>query len=376
MDIYNWVDIYPLSIVNEDIKEAYMNNVAAEINTLLGPDAWRSNVPVKVVGKNIAFKNNKYVVLDDQGKDFASFDKSTEAIQAILSMNKMDADAKIEKTIKETLEEFEKFLPTESDMQIAEEFVKVSGKVNANGTFQGGFDGCVKHMQESKHLPEANAEKLCAYIGRNAGKIKSDAPKNGKPANGKTGNGPVPSSAQEPDEDDIKKKKPSKAPAETSKEPKAEGIDDSKETKPVKPNYGVKKSDKGLEWNLEIPIYKIDGEQRLVGGVVYEPDTVDAQGDSASEQEIQKAAHNFMIDSKTVGIMHKEDAGPRAKIVESYTAPARMQVGNQFVKRGTWIMVVKILDDGLWNMVKNDQITGFSMGGRAVENPQDEGVAV
>jgi len=43
--------------------------------------------------------------------------------------------------------------------------------INPDGTFKGGFEGCVKHFTQIKHMPEENARKLCAYIGRKAGKI-------------------------------------------------------------------------------------------------------------------------------------------------------------------------------------------------------------
>lgn len=44
---------------------------------------------------------------------------------------------------------------------------------NPDGTFQGGFDGCVAWTEDSKGLGEERARALCAYIGRQAGKIKS-----------------------------------------------------------------------------------------------------------------------------------------------------------------------------------------------------------
>lgn len=43
--------------------------------------------------------------------------------------------------------------------------------INKDGTFKGGFDGCVRYQKEKKGLAEENARKLCAYIGRKAGKI-------------------------------------------------------------------------------------------------------------------------------------------------------------------------------------------------------------
>ena len=140
-----------------------------------------------------------------------------------------------------------------------------------------------------------------------------------------------------------------------------------KEVKEVeKPIFTTQKNDKGeLEWNLSIPIVKINQEQQLVEGIVYEPDTVDAQGDSASAEEIQKAAHNFMVNARRVGLMHKYDVSDKTSIVESYLAKTNFVLNKQAIKRGTWMMVLKINDADIWKDIKDGKITGLSMGGRA-----------
>jgi hypothetical protein len=45
--------------------------------------------------------------------------------------------------------------------------------LNPDGTFKGGFDGCVAHFRTTKGLNEDHARALCAHIGRQAGKIMS-----------------------------------------------------------------------------------------------------------------------------------------------------------------------------------------------------------
>lgn len=125
------------------------------------------------------------------------------------------------------------------------------------------------------------------------------------------------------------------------------------------------KEGNGASWKAEFDFIKLDDEKRLVGGIVYEPDVVDSQGDSASAGEIEKAAHGFMIESRVIGIMHKEAAGKRVDIVESYIVRAPFQMGNRIIKAGTWFLVVKVNDDELWGNVKSGKLTGFSMGGRA-----------
>ena len=50
------------------------------------------------------------------------------------------------------------------------EKAKEDGHLNPDNTFKGGFKGCVSH-QEGKGLSGGSARKLCAFIGRRAGKI-------------------------------------------------------------------------------------------------------------------------------------------------------------------------------------------------------------
>ena len=48
---------------------------------------------------------------------------------------------------------------------------KRSKYINPDGTFKGGFDGCVKHFTEIKGLEKEKAQKFCTYIiKRRAGK--------------------------------------------------------------------------------------------------------------------------------------------------------------------------------------------------------------
>jgi len=59
------------------------------------------------------------------------------------------------------------------DGLIAEDLEKAKGStyINPDKTFKGGFKGCVRYQMEKKGLAKENATKLCAYIGRRAGKI-------------------------------------------------------------------------------------------------------------------------------------------------------------------------------------------------------------
>lgn len=111
----------------------------------------------------------------------------------------------------------------------------------------------------------------------------------------------------------------------------------------------------------------VKAEKRLVTGVVLQPDVVDAQGDIIDAESIEVAAHDFLSSYNLVtqmGLQHRHMA-PGIRLVESYVAPVDFDLGDKLVKRGTWLITVKILDDKIWEQVSIGKIKGFSIGGVA-----------
>lgn len=119
-------------------------------------------------------------------------------------------------------------------------------------------------------------------------------------------------------------------------------------------------------------ILKDTGEERFVLGVVLEPDVVDAQNDTYSADEVRKAAHRWMESNQAqLGKQHSEIVTGKLKVLESYVAPADFAVGEQTVKKGAWVMAIRVVDDDLWTAVKKGSFTGFSIGGTAIRTPVD-----
>jgi hypothetical protein len=121
----------------------------------------------------------------------------------------------------------------------------------------------------------------------------------------------------------------------------------------------------------EISIHKADrpDEERIVYGIVLEPDTVDLQGDVVTADTIRKAAHDYMEHSGAIGLQHEEIITGKAKILETFIAPVDFDVGGRVIRKGSWVMCQRIVDDGLWKAVKAGDITGFSIGGRGTREP-------
>jgi hypothetical protein len=123
-----------------------------------------------------------------------------------------------------------------------------------------------------------------------------------------------------------------------------------------------------------VPILKSDSEKQEITGVVLTPEVVDAQGDIISADVIEKAAGDFLASynrSTKLGFMHKE-FNRRFELRQSFIAPSDMSIGSRVVKAGTWLMVVKVLEDKIWQAIKSGKLTGFSIGGKAKVKKLDE----
>ena len=134
-----------------------------------------------------------------------------------------------------------------------------------------------------------------------------------------------------------------------------------------------------------VHIAKALEEKRIVLGVVLDGYQFDTQGDWVPPAEIEKTAHDWMENSRVVGLQHSAPAD--AVVVESWLWPypspddyrAAMagephqayaaQFGDQIVHSGSWLIGVKIRDDATWAAVQAGLITAYSIGGDGLQRP-------
>ncbi len=121
-----------------------------------------------------------------------------------------------------------------------------------------------------------------------------------------------------------------------------------------------------------IRISKLAPKKQIAYGVVLEPETEDLQGDSISEEEIEKTAHGYLENARNVHERHrsKTEAFP----VESYIAPQDLIFrggphGDQHVLKGSWVLGVKVNDPEVWRKIETGEYNGFSVGGMGVRDP-------
>ncbi len=117
--------------------------------------------------------------------------------------------------------------------------------------------------------------------------------------------------------------------------------------------------------NVKLPITKsVDEELKQVTYVAMIPDHTDLHGDYTSENEVRKAKESFNKSMMRANLFHLVMTDT-FDVIESYLAPCDMVLNDQFVKKSTWLMTLQVHDDSLWQMIKDDEITGISIGALA-----------
>ena len=114
-------------------------------------------------------------------------------------------------------------------------------------------------------------------------------------------------------------------------------------------------------------IAKTDDEKHLVFATVYEPDTVDSQGDFAEADEIEKAAHLFLGEYRQEFVDTEHNQRMNGSIVvESFIKRGSVEEYPD-TKDGAWCVVIKVRDVDTWDKIKNGEIAGVSMFGSAMK---------
>lgn len=121
------------------------------------------------------------------------------------------------------------------------------------------------------------------------------------------------------------------------------------------------------KFKVAAAIKKSDDEKHLVFATVYEPDTVDSQGDFAEAGEIEKACHLFLNQYRQECVDTEHDLRMNGSvIVESFIKRGSIDEFPE-TKDGAWCVVIKIRDVEIWDAIENGEITGVSMFGSAMK---------
>lgn len=126
--------------------------------------------------------------------------------------------------------------------------------------------------------------------------------------------------------------------------------------------------------NQKIITKSVNEELMQVTYVAMKPG-VDLHGDETSVEEVRIAKESFNKSAMRANMFHV-GMTDSFDIIESYLAPADMELNTYPVMKGEWLVTLQINDRELWRMIKEDEITGVSIGAMArteeIEEPEKE----
>lgn len=143
--------------------------------------------------------------------------------------------------------------------------------------------------------------------------------------------------------------------------------------KVVKPN-----SDEN-NFEFYVPIYKAEekADEKIAIGPVLIPmsddDEVDGQNQTYDAKAVEDAAHYWMESWQQMTEMHTNELDEKQfSILESYIAPVDFELNGHTVIKGTWILMIRVLDDDLWQKIKDGELNAFSIGGVATAEEMED----
>jgi len=124
-------------------------------------------------------------------------------------------------------------------------------------------------------------------------------------------------------------------------------------------------------WSQEFEIKKLDDEQQLVFGFLSVSTDengqliIDSQGDYILPADLEKAAYQHVLFSRTAGEMHKRIGVGR--LVESFIITKEKQrllgIPDGVLPECAWWTGYRIDDPDVWKKIRSGEYAAFSIGG-------------
>ena len=119
-----------------------------------------------------------------------------------------------------------------------------------------------------------------------------------------------------------------------------------------------------------VPIVKsLNEEKRLATFLVLEPQnedltTSDLHGDWYDADTVESACHDFNRFCRKANLFHLVDT-TTFEFVESYITETEMNLGETFIKKGSWLAKIYVnksdVGDLVWESIKSGEFNGLSV---------------
>ena len=120
-----------------------------------------------------------------------------------------------------------------------------------------------------------------------------------------------------------------------------------------------------------VPVIKALNEELMQVTYVAMLPGVDLHLDEVDLETVRLAKESFNKSAMRPNLFHVTMTDS-FEVIESFLMPCDAELNSQFVAKGTWLVTLQVYDDDVWQMIKNDEITGLSIGAMSnVETLQD-----
>ncbi len=133
-----------------------------------------------------------------------------------------------------------------------------------------------------------------------------------------------------------------------------------------------KRSGSGYKKSEDIEIIKTDDSQRLVYLIAVKPNTLDTDDQWFPVEAVELMAHRFLV-RYGLGEAHifeehtKKTSG--VFMAQSYVSPVDFILSDHRITEGTWVVVLYVPNDEIWNKIMQGELTGASPRGPAILSP-------
>jgi len=122
-----------------------------------------------------------------------------------------------------------------------------------------------------------------------------------------------------------------------------------------------------------IKLLKTDERHKTISFCVLTPNIADRNWDIISEEEIIKTAHEFWanMQNKFLNIDHRDDTHIKKEdyvFVENFITPCDIIIWDNIVKKWSWYVWIKFLNEDLYNSVLAWDFIWVSMEGYFLKN--------
>lgn len=109
---------------------------------------------------------------------------------------------------------------------------------------------------------------------------------------------------------------------------------------------------------VEFGITKLDETKRIIFGVVYTPNRIDAKGWYMEPKEVEKMAYRFMKLNLSQAIDTQHDNIPNGCYpVQSFIARAN----DPDYPEGSWVLGVQVRNNEIWDKIVKGELNAYSM---------------